>query len=353
MKIQRFERDERLSFWRSFFYEFNTVFLVILINGTGLVALFNNIAFNEYKTYVKYIIIIGYLLVSCLISSALVYLVRARGQTIKMQNICKAAQKVAAGDFSVRLDVYTNKKRKNEFDILKEDFNTMVMELASIEKLKDNFVADVSHEIKTPLSVIQGYADLLQTKGISEEQRSEYIKLMSEQVNKLTNLVTNILKLNKIQSKEIVCKEKYFLDEQIRFCILAMEDKIVEKDIEISVNLDEVEINSDPVLLELVWNNLISNALKFTDKGGKISFSLSNQGNVVIATIKDTGCGMNEETQKHIFDKFFQGDTSHSQDGNGLGLALVERVVTMLDGEILVSSAIGQGSEFKIILENV
>lgn len=353
MKIQRFERDERLSFWRSFFYEFNTVFLVILINGTGLVALFNNIAFNEYKTYIKYIIIIGYLLVSCLISSALVYLVRARGQTIKMQNICKAAQKVAAGDFSVRLDVYTNKKRKNEFDILKEDFNTMVMELASIEKLKDNFVADVSHEIKTPLSVIQGYADLLQTKGISEEQRSEYIKLMSEQVNKLTNLVTNILKLNKIQSKEIVCKEKYFLDEQIRFCILAMEDKIVEKDIEISVNLDEVEINSDPVLLELVWNNLISNALKFTDKGGKISFSLSNQGNVVIATIKDTGCGMSEETQKHIFDKFFQGDTSHSQDGNGLGLALVERVVTMLDGEILVSSAIGQGSEFKIILENV
>lgn len=353
MKIQRFERDERLSFWRSFFYEFNTVFLVILINGTGLVALFNNIAFNEYKTYVKYIIIIGYLLVSCLISSALVYLVRARGQTIKMQNICKAAQKVAAGDFSVRLDVYTNKKRKNEFDILKEDFNTMVTELASIEKLKDNFVADVSHEIKTPLSVIQGYADLLQTKGISEEQRSEYIKLMSEQVNKLTNLVTNILKLNKIQSKEIVCKEKYFLDEQIRFCILAMEDKIVEKDIEISVNLDEVEINSDPVLLELVWNNLFSNALKFTDKGGKISFSLSNQGNVVIATIKDTGCGMSEETQKHIFDKFFQGDTSHSQDGNGLGLALVERVVTMLDGEILVSSAIGQGSEFKIILENV
>lgn len=353
MKIQRFERDERLSFWRSFFYEFNTVFLVILINGTGLVALFNNIAFNEYKTYIKYIIIIGYLLVSCLISSALVYLVRARGQTIKMQNICKAAQKVAAGDFSVRLDVYTNKKRKNEFDILKEDFNTMVMELASIEKLKDNFVADVSHEIKTPLSVIQGYADLLQTRGISEEQRSEYIKLMSEQVNKLTNLVTNILKLNKIQSKEIVCKEKYFLDEQIRFCILAMEDKIVEKDIEISVNLDEVEINSDPVLLELVWNNLISNALKFTDKGGKIYFSLSNQGNVVIATIKDTGCGMSEETQKHIFDKFFQGDTSHSQDGNGLGLALVERVVTMLDGEILVSSAIGQGSEFKIILENV
>lgn len=351
MKLQRFERDERLSFWRSFFYEFNTVFLIILVNGAGLVAIFNNIALNEYKTYIKYTIIVGYLLFGCLISSALVYLIRARGQTIKMQNICKAAQKVAAGDFSVRLDVYKDKKRKNEIDILKEDFNTMVTELASIEKLKDNFVADVSHEIKTPLSVIQGYADLLQTNGISDEQRSEYIKRISEQINKLTNLVTNILKLNKIESKEIVCKENFSLDEQMRFCILSLEDLINEKDIEIEVNLDEVEINSDPVLLELVWNNLLSNAVKFTDKGGMICVSLSNQGNVVIATVRDTGCGMSEETCKHIFDKFYQGDTSHSQEGNGLGLALVDRVVTLLDGEILVSSQPNKGSEFKIILD--
>ncbi len=351
MKLQRFERDERLSFWRSFFYEFNTVFLIILVNGAGLVAIFNNIALNEYKTYIKYTIIVGYLLFGCLISSALVYLIRARGQTIKMQNICEAAQKVAAGDFSVRLDVYKEKKRKNEIDILKEDFNTMVTELASIEKLKDNFVADVSHEIKTPLSVIQGYADLLQTNGISDEQRSEYIKRISEQINKLTNLVTNILKLNKIESKEIVCKEKFSLDEQMRFCILSLEDLINEKDIEIEVNLDEVEINSDPVLLELVWNNLLSNAVKFTDRGGMICVSLSNQGNVVIATVRDTGCGMSEETCKHIFDKFYQGDTSHSQEGNGLGLALVDRVVTLLDGEILVSSQPNKGSEFKIILD--
>lgn len=351
MKLQRFERDERLSFWRSFFYEFNTVFLIILVNGAGLVAIFNNIALNEYKTYIKYTIIVGYLLFGCLISSALVYLIRARGQTIKMQNICEAAQKVAAGDFSVRLDVYKDKKRKNEIDILKEDFNTMVTELASIEKLKDNFVADVSHEIKTPLSVIQGYADLLQTNGISDEQRSEYIKRISEQINKLTNLVTNILKLNKIESKEIVCKEKFSLDEQMRFCILSLEDLINEKDIEIEVNLDEVEINSDPVLLELVWNNLLSNAVKFTDRGGMICVSLSNQGNVVIATVRDTGCGMSEETCKHIFDKFYQGDTSHSQEGNGLGLALVDRVVTLLDGEILVSSQPNKGSEFKIILD--
>ncbi|MBQ8184138.1 MAG: HAMP domain-containing histidine kinase [Clostridia bacterium] len=353
MKRQRFERDERLSFWRSFFYEFNMIFLIIFINGAGFVFLYDAVLKNELGTYVKYACLIAYLLAGCFISSVLVYLARVRGQSIMMQNLCKAAQKVAAGDFTVRLDVYKDKKRKTEIDILKEDFNTMVTELASTEKLKDNFVADVSHEIKTPLSIIQGYADLLQTSGISERQRSEYIKLISEQINKLTNLVTNILKLNKIESQEIVCKEKFSLDEQMRFCILSLEDKINEKSIEIEANLDEVVINSDPALLELVWNNLFSNAVKFTDQGGKITLSLSNQGNVVIATIKDTGCGMSEETRKHIFDKFYQGDTSHSQDGNGLGLALVDKVVNLLDGEILVSSHLNKGSEFKIVLENV
>jgi signal transduction histidine kinase len=282
----------------------------------------------------------------------LVYITRARIYSRNLQMICKAAQKVAHGDFSVRLEVYKEKKAKTEIDILKEDFNTMVSELASIEKLKDGFVADVSHEIKTPLSVIQGYADLLKTPGLSEKERNEYIHLISEAINKLTTLVSNILKLNKIESQEIVFKEKFSLDEQMRYCILALEEKINDKNIELEVNLDEVVINSDSALLELVWNNLFSNAVKFTPENGKITLVLKNQGNVVIATVRDTGCGMGKETQKHIFDKFYQGDTSHSQEGNGLGLALVDRVVKLLDGEIIVTSDSGKGSEFKIVLEN-
>lgn len=352
MKSSRYKRDERLSFWRSFFYEFNMIFLVIFINGAGLIILQNELVKRELDSYWTFVCILVYLLFSCLVSSILVYITRARIYSRNLQMICKAAQKVAHGDFSVRLDVYKEKTAKTEIDILKEDFNTMVSELASIEKLKDDFVADVSHEIKTPLSIIQGYADLLKTPGISEKERNEYIHLISEAINNLTTLVSNILKLNKIESQEIVQKEKFSLDEQMRYCILSFEDKINDKDIELEVNLDEVIINSDRALLELVWNNLFSNAIKFTKNGGKITLILKNQGNVVIATIRDTGCGMSEETRKNIFDKFYQSDTSHSQEGNGLGLALVDRVIRLLDGEILVTSTLGEGSEFKVVLEN-
>ena len=352
MKFPRYKRDERLSFWRSFLYEFNMIFFVIFINGAGLIILQNELVKRELDSYWTFVCILVYLLFSCLVSSILVYITRARIYSRNLQMICKAAQKVAHGDFSVRLDVYKEKTAKTEIDILKEDFNTMVSELASIEKLKDDFVADVSHEIKTPLSIIQGYADLLKTPGISEKERNEYIHLISEAINNLTTLVSNILKLNKIESQEIVQKEKFSLDEQMRYCILSFEDKINDKDIELEVNFDEVIINSDRSLLELVWNNLFSNAIKFTDEGGKITLILKNQGNVVIATIRDTGCGMSEETRKNIFDKFYQGDTSHSQEGNGLGLALVDRVVRLLDGEILVTSTLSEGSEFKVVLEN-
>ena len=352
MKSSRYKRDERLSFWRSFLYEFNMIFLVIFINGAGLIILQNELVKRELDSYWTFVCILVYLLFSCLVSSILVYITRARIYSRNLQMICKAAQKVAHGDFSVKLDVYKEKTAKTEIDILKEDFNTMVSELASIEKLKDDFVADVSHEIKTPLSIIQGYADLLKTPGISEKERNEYIHLISEAINNLTTLVSNILKLNKIESQEIVQKEKFSLDEQMRYCILSFEDKINDKDIELEVNLDEVIINSDRALLELVWNNLFSNAIKFTKNGGKITLVLKNQGNVVIATVRDTGCGMSEDTKKLIFDKFYQGDTSHSQEGNGLGLALVDRVVRLLDGEILVTSTLGEGSEFKVVLEN-
>ncbi len=352
MKTFRYKRDERLSFWRSFLYEFNIIFLVIFVNGIGLIVLHNELLKRELDSYWTSIYILIYLFLGCLISSVLVYITRARIYSRNIQMICKAAQKVAHGDFSVRLDVYKEKKSKTEIDILKEDFNTMVSELASIEKLKDGFVADVSHEIKTPLSVIQGYADLLKTPGLSENERNEYIHLISEAINNLTTLVSNILKLNKIESQEIVLKEKFSLDEQMRYCILALEEKINDKNIELEVNFDEVVINSDRALLELVWNNLFSNAVKFTPENGKITLVLKNQGNVVIATVRDTGCGMGNETKKHIFDKFYQGDTSHSQEGNGLGLALVDRVIKLLDGEILVTSDPGEGSEFKVVLEN-
>lgn len=350
MKFKRFERDERLSFWRSFLYEFSLVFLIILINSYGLLIIFDRVKRADLGFWEISVAVVMYQVASCMVASILVYITRARIYSRNLQKVCRAAQKVAEGDYTVRLEVFKDKIFKSEIDILKEDFNTMVDELTSIERLRDDFVADVSHEIKTPLSVIQGYAELLRTPGLSEDKRSEYIQLISDAIQNLTNLVTNILKLNKIENQEIVQRENYFLDEQIRFCVLNFEEKIADKNIDLEIDLEEVVIKTDKALLELVWNNLISNAIKFTESGGKISLRLKKDKQHICFEIADNGCGMAPKTCERIFEKFYQGDSSHSQEGNGLGLALVRQVINKLDGDITVYSKEGEGSVFRVLL---
>lgn len=354
MKIkQKYKRDERLSFWGNFIYEFGLVFLIVFVNSHGHIMLYNRLIREQIDVYRMSVYMLMFLLVGCTISAVLVYLTRARIYSRNIQLICKAAQRVAEGDFSVHIETFPEKMFKNELDILKEDFNKMVRELSSIENIKDDFVADVSHEIKTPLSLIQGYADLLQTPGLSNEKRSEYIQLISQAIHKLNDLVENILRLNKVENKNIIHKEKFFLDEQIRCAIISFEDKFDEKNISLEAELDEVVIRSDRASLELVWNNILSNAVKFTPCGGIISVSLKEKNDCIVATIKDNGCGMDEETQKRIFEKFYQGDSSHSSEGNGLGLALVKKIVDMLDGSVRVRSKVGKGTEFEVVLRNM
>ena len=350
MKFKKFERDERLSFWKSFLYEFSLVFVIILINSYGLLMIFDYVIKANFGFAQISVVVALYQIISCTVASVLVYITRARIYSRNIQKICRAAQRVADGDYTVRLEVFKDKVFKNEIDILKEDFNTMVDELTSIERLRDDFVADVSHEIKTPLSVIQGYAELLRNPDLSAKKRAEYIQLISDAIQNLTSLVTNILKLNKIENQGIVQKEKFFLDEQIRFCVLNFEDKISDKDIELEIDLEEIVIKTDKALLELVWNNLISNAIKFTDFGGKISLRLKKDNQRISFEIADSGCGMSAETRERIFEKFYQGDSSHSQEGNGLGLALVRQVINKLDGDIAVYSKEGEGSVFRVLL---
>lgn len=350
MKKSRYKRDERLSFWRGVIYEFGMIFLIIFINSIGLIFLYNRLLREHRATEEFPLIIISYLLFVCLVASVLVYITRARIYSRNLQMVCRAAQRVAKGDFSVRLDVVEEKLFKNELDILKEDFNKMVDELTSVEMLRDGFVSDVSHEIKTPLSLIQGYADLLESPGISDEKRAEYIKLISVAVRKLTFLVNNILKLNKIENQGIVKRKKFSLDEQLRNCIIAFEDKIDEKAIIINAHLEEINIKNDEALLEIVWNNLLSNAIKFTDYGGEIIVELKKEDGMRIVKISDNGCGMSQKTKEHIFEKFYQGDSSHLSEGNGLGLALVKQVIEKINGEITVESQEGLGSVFTVML---
>lgn len=354
MKIkQKYKRDERLSFWNNFIYEFGSVFLIVFVNSYGLIMLYTRLLKERVDIPRFSVYVLLFLLTSCAISSVLVYFTRARIYSRNIQLICKAAQRVAEGDFSVRLKTFPEKTIKTEIDILKEDFNKMVRELSSIENIKDDFVADVSHEIKTPLSLIQGYADLLQTPGLSNEKRNEYIQLISQAIHKLNDLVENILRLNKVENKSIIHKEKFFLDEQLRCAIISFEEKIEEKNISLEADLDEVVIKSDRASLELVWNNILSNAIKFTPFGGTVSVKLKEKNEYIVATISDNGCGMDEETQKRIFEKFYQGDSSHSSEGNGLGLALVKKIVDLLDGSVRVRSKPGKGTEFEVVLKAI
>lgn len=270
-----------------------------------------------------------------------------------IRTIADAAKQVTEGDFGVRIPPHRKDGKKDHIEVLIEDFNTMAEELSSIETLKTDFMTNVSHEIKTPLSVIQSYATAIQDDSILPEERKEYGKTIVEASKKLTELVTNILKLNKLENQEILpVSEPYALDEQLRECVLNYEELWDKKNITlVGDEIEEVMVNCDRTLLELVWNNLISNAIKFTDEGGTITLTSKKENGYAVVSVRDTGCGMGEETAAHVFSRFYQGDTSHSTEGNGLGLALVKKVVALIGGEIRLKSRINEGSIFTVKLK--
>ncbi|WP_102269120.1 sensor histidine kinase [Massilicoli timonensis] len=293
-----------------------------------------------------------YLVFVCGVLSGLLWLLWKRTTDKPLRKIKRAARRVAAGDFSVQIEPTRKDKKKNELDLLIDDFNTMTRELAGNEVLKNDFVSNVSHEIKTPLSVIQSYTKALRDGYVPPEQQEQYWDTILYATEKLNTIVTNILKLSKLENQQIFPEpETYQLGEQLRRCALAFMNKWQAKDIEFEIDVADVAVHYDASLLELVWNNLLSNAIKFTDKGGQISLTSKVAGNTVLVTVKDSGCGMNDETRKRIFEKFYQGDASHASEGNGLGMALAKKVVDIADGNISVESAPGKGSVFTVELK--
>ena len=266
-----------------------------------------------------------------------------------VQIITQATEQIMQGDFSVRVRPMHGAGMEG-FNQIGMAINAMAQELSGTETLRTDFIANVSHELKTPLAVMGNYAAMLQRPGITEDEKNEYARAISEAARKLAQLITNILKLNKLENQQIFPQPKEFdLSEQLCECLLVFEDAWEAKNLEIETDIqDDVRIKSDPELLSLVWNNLISNAVKFTPDGGSIGLSLKTEGSSVVVQVRDTGCGMKPEVGQHIFEKFYQGDTSHATQGNGLGLALVKRVVDILNGEIGVQSVYGQGSTFSV-----
>lgn len=264
----------------------------------------------------------------------------------------EAAHKVASGDFSVYLAPNHTKDKFTHLDVLFMDFNKMVEELGSIETLKTDFFSNVSHEIRTPLAVIQNNVQLLRTEGLEEERRGEYAEAILHATRRLSNLITNMLKLNKLEKQTIKpVPQLYDLCAQLCECALQFEDVWERKGIDFEVDTeDRMMIEADEGLLELVWTNLLSNAMKFTPSGGNVKLSQALDGEWITVSVADNGCGMDELTRKRMFDKFYQGDTSHATEGNGLGLALVKRILQLSDGSIEVTSAVGEGTVFTVRL---
>ena len=283
-------------------------------------------------------------------ASTIDYARRKRMVDRPVKQIMDALDQVMQGDFTVRIPPVKEFAGETGFNEIISAINKMTAELQGTETLRTDFIANVSHELKTPLAVMGNYATMLQQSGISEEERMEYAKAISHNSRRLAALITNILKLNKLENQLIFPKhEEYDLSGQLCESLLQFEDAWEKKNLNIETDIqDEVRVKSDAELLSLVWNNLISNAVKFTPKGGTIGVVLKADEKNVIVSVKDTGCGIDPETGKHIFEKFYQGDTSHATQGNGLGLALVKRVVDILQGEITVQSTPGQGSVFTV-----
>ncbi len=267
-----------------------------------------------------------------------------------VKRITEATEKIIEGDFSVRIEPQKSLGTDDSFNRIIECINKISEELGSVETLRADFIANVSHEMKTPLSIMQNYGTLLQAPDLSEEKRLEYAKGITESSRRMSDMITNVLKLNKLENQQIYPNvEKFNLSEQVCLCLLQYESIWEKENIEIEADIEEeIYINADYELLYLVWNNLLSNAFKFTKSGGKVSVFLKSVDEFAIITVKDTGCGMSKETGAHIFEKFYQGDTSHSTKGNGLGLALVKRVIDILGGEISVESELSVGSSFSV-----
>lgn len=339
---------------RRIFYDFLGMFLFFITISVIVmlaVLIYSYIEQTESKTMIA-LVMFGVIVFLAALCTVVDYLRRRFTVDKPVQKILEATDKVASGDFSVRLEVTHPINRYTEYDYIMENLNTMAIELSRTEVLHTDFVSNVSHEIKTPLAVIQNYAALLQNKNLDEQTRVTYAETLVNASKRLTALITNILKLNKLENQEIKPEyEKINLTEMLAEIVLGYEELIESKGLELECDFEEdSKIISSPSYLEIVWNNLLSNAIKFTESGGKITVTLKKQDGRAVVKVSDTGCGISAETGKHIFEKFYQGDTSHSQEGNGLGLALVKKVIDITGGKIDVSSELGKGTTFIITL---
>lgn len=271
-----------------------------------------------------------------------------RSKLRPMNDLVRAMHAVSQGDFSVRVDA---EDVSGDVGELVTSFNDMANELGGLEMFRKDFINNFSHEFKTPIVSIRGFAKQLQRDDLTEAQRREYLDIIISESDRLANMSSNVLLLSKLENQTIVTdRTTYSLDEQLRRCVLLLEKQWTEKAIEPDLDLDAVEYRGNEEMVQHVWVNLIGNAIKFSPQGGPLGISLRREGDSAVVRVMDGGEGMDEATRRRVFEKFYQGDTAHATSGNGLGLALVKRIVDLCGGAVSVESAPGRGSTFTVTL---
>ena len=277
-------------------------------------------------------------------------IVSACSSRIVLKNVREfitATDKLSKGDFSARLNI----KRPPEFKVLSKNFNKMAEELGGIEVLRTDFINNFSHEFKTPIISIKGFAEILMDDELPKEEKNEYLDIIIEESKRLTSLATNVLNLSKIETQVILKDiQRFNMGEQIRQSILLLDSKFESKNILLDVNIQDCYINGNKEMLNQVWVNLLDNAIKFNNKNGMVSINMKREENNILITIIDTGVGINKEAINKIFDKFYQEDTSHATNGNGLGLSIVKKIIELHGGTIQCDSIVSKGTKFTVTI---
>lgn len=273
-------------------------------------------------------------------------------RTVNLADDLKMALKrISKGDYSVRLENTSDNKDGILYDVI-ENFNKMVEELDSVTILRNDFISNFSHEFKTPIVSIKGYAELIKNgKNLTEEQKQEYLQVIIDESRRLSNLASSTLLMSKLDSQTSLTETSVFsVNEQLKQCVLVLDNEFKAKNLEVKIKLGKMRVDASVDMLQQVWINLLTNAIKYTPENGIIRITSTELEKEYIVSISDNGMGMNEETLKHIFDKYYQGDNSHSTSGNGLGLSIAKRIVELSGGKIEASSTEGKGTTFNVRL---
>ncbi len=321
-----------------------------IITGFTFAFLLQSGFFRVWKLTSILLIVLVFLASTAIGSVGAILLSRFFLQPI--DNLRKAMEQVKKGDYTATVKPMNREFGNNQtIAQLEDSFNAMTAELRNTELMRKDFISNFSHEFKTPIASVKGMAKQLYAGEVSEEQQSEFLKIIYEESARLADLSDEILLLTRLEKQQIISEQKeYCLDEQLRRCLLLYEESWSQKELDIDMELEEISYHSNEDLLAHVWNNLFGNAIKFTPPNGSLRVTAKRTEKNIIVQIADSGIGMSKDTQKHIFDKFYQGDASHTTPGNGLGLPLVKKILTLAGGSIEVESEIGKGSVFTVRL---